>query len=362
MAETPRDRVTRLLAVARRIAAPTEALGREARARLLTQGILSAEGIELALSRHLETSVDETSLARLLTTAEPAPRCHVLLSANVCTGALRALALGLAGAPQVLVRPSRRDPVLASLFARELPELVTCVSTLAPLPGELVFVYGRDETIAEVAASLPEGVRLRAHGAGFGLAVIEAEDDLALSAEQVAEDVVPFDQAGCLSPRIVLVAGDTPRALAFAEHLHGALGRLGERVPRGPLDAALAAAISGYRATLSALGEIFEGPQHLVSVRVEGPLVLLPPAARVVLVAAASAASVVGDVAPFARFVTAVGARRGAVSDALSALTPHARRSALGAMQRPPLDGPVDLRPLGSSTISRCAAIGAEQG
>ncbi len=43
-------------------------------------------------------------------------------------------------------------------------------------------------------------------------------------------------------------------------------------------------------------------------------------------------------------------------------VAPPTRRSALGAMQRPPLDGPVDLRPLAPPAPSRCAASGAEQG
>ena len=133
-------------------------------------------------------------------------------------------------------------------------------------------------------------------------------------------------------------------------------------MPRAPLGAALAAAVTGYCAAASALGELFVGPHHGVAVRVEGRGLLLPPAARVVLVAAASAASAAQEVAPLARFVTAVGARGGALSDVLLTLAPNARRSALGAMQRPPLDGPVDLRPLAPAAPSRRAAGGAEQG
>src|SRR5690606_9557737 len=113
------ERVETLLAVARRIADPDDALGREARTRLNAIAPLSPEGIELALREHLETQPTREELERLLAWAEPAAACSILLSANVCTAALRAMALGVTVAPRVRVRPSRRDPVLAEILARE---------------------------------------------------------------------------------------------------------------------------------------------------------------------------------------------------------------------------------------------------
>jgi hypothetical protein len=48
---------------------------------------------------------------------------------------------------------------------------------------------------------------------------------------------------------------------------------------------------------------------------------------------------------PWSRAITAIGAAgAGPLVDAVLALLPGARRSPLGVMQRPPLDGPVDLR------------------
>jgi hypothetical protein len=51
--------------------------------------------------------------------------------------------------------------------------------------------------------------------------------------------------------------------------------------------------------------------------------------------------------APLARYVVAVGADDPGV--AAEVAPTHARVSALGAMQRPPLDGPVDRRGTGGS-------------
>jgi hypothetical protein len=52
--------------------------------------------------------------------------------------------------------------------------------------------------------------------------------------------------------------------------------------------------------------------------------------------------------APYARALTTIGGDDGPLRAALaSALGVRVRSAALGRMQRPPLDGPVDLRDLG---------------
>jgi hypothetical protein len=62
----------------------------------------------------------------------------------------------------------------------------------------------------------------------------------------------------------------------------------------------------------------------------------------VTVIAVPSPEAVVSALSPIARFVVAVGTDDLA---SLGSMAPaHARRSVLGAMQRPPLDGPVDRR------------------
>lgn len=341
-----RARVQRVVALARRIADPADPLGQEARVSLASTSGLSAEGLELSLGEHLESCPAPADLDALLRGASPAPRCHLVLSANVCTAAVRAVACAVASAPKVLVRPSRRDPALASLLVRELaadpafPGEVALVAEIAPEPGDEVHLYGSDESLAAVAARLPPGAVVRAHGTGLGVAVIEGAIEPA--AEALGRDVVAFDQRGCLSPRAALVHGD---AEAFAEALHRALGALGERVPRGPLEVDTAAEITRYRGTLEAIGTYRAGPHHAVGVDPSPRALVLPPPARVVHVVPASPADVDALLGPWAPFLTVVGADAdGELARAIRALAPRARNAALGEMQRPPLDGPVDLR------------------
>ncbi len=346
-----RARVERVVAAGRRVADPSDPLGREARAALLASSGLSAEGVALALGEHLETDPLPSHLAALIAAAGDAPRCHVVLAANVCTAALRALAVAVATAPSVSVRPSRRDPVLAQILIRALAEdpafsaaegAVAAVETLTASPGDELHVHGSDETVRAISASVAPGVIVRGHGTGLGVAVVAAGDALDHAARAVARDVVPFDQRGCLSPRAVLVEGDALRAEDFARALHAALGALSAAIPRGPLSAATLAEIALYRASIEAIGQVWEGPSHLVGLDPSPRALVLPPAARVVHVVPGSAAALLG---PWAGYLTSVGAdAEGGLAAAVRALAPRARRARLGEMQRPPLDGPVDLR------------------
>jgi hypothetical protein len=347
-------RVERVVAAARRVADPADPLGAEARRRLPTATGLSPEGVELALAEHLETAPAAEELEALVAGAGSAPSCDVVLSANVCVAALRAIAVAVATAPAVRVRPSRRDPVLAELLVRALADeagfgaaggAIALAGEVAARAGDELHVYGADATISALRAAVAPGVVVRGHGTGLGLAVVGPAAPLREAALAVARDVVPFDQRGCLSPRIVLVDGPAARAEAFARALDEALAGWDARVPRGALDAAAEGEIAQYRATLEAIGEVRVGAGHAVGLDPSPRALVLAPAARVVHVVAATGDDVARLVSPLADLVAALGHDGGGrVVEACAALAPGARRSALGRMQRPPLDGPVDLR------------------
>jgi hypothetical protein len=349
-----RARVLRVVAAGRRIADPGDPLGREARRELPGSSGLSPEGVALALAEHLETDPAPEHLDALLGLAGAAPRCHVVLAANVCTAALRALAVAVATAPIVAVRPSRRDPVLAAILVRELGAdpafaaaggAIARVAEVTPIAGDELHVHGSDETVESLRAGIAPGVVLRGHGTGLGVAVVGSGAALEQAARRIARDVVPFDQRGCLSPRAVLVEGGAERAAELAAALDRALGELGERVPRGPLDAATLGEIALYRAAIEAVGALRSGPHHAVGIDLDPRALLLPPAARVVHVAPSGAGVAPALLAPWARYLTTVGSDdEGPLTRAALALAPRARRARLGAMQQPPLDGPVDLR------------------
>lgn len=334
------EAVQRLLRAARDVVENRKAL---APAIVESTG-LSPEGVELALTRHLEIDATDEEIQKLVASAAASPRVSVILSSNVFVGALRALAIARAASDDVVVRPSRRDPA----FARALVEaardpslrLDEAFDVASQTNGE-IHVYGRDDTIADVRAKAR--VPVRGHGSGMGVAWITRSADLAAAAHGLADDVVVFDQRGCLSPRVALVEGDDARAFAFAEALHAELERLDGVVPRGPVPADERAAGGRYVATMTYAARVLEGRSHAIGITPSGAPIVLPPPYRHVHVAACpSADDAARLLAPMAKGIIAVGSDDASAARALAPT--WARTSALGRMQRPPLDGPVDLR------------------
>jgi hypothetical protein len=353
-------RVRSVLAAAARLADPSDPIGREARSRLPAATGLSPEGVDLGLSRHVETAVSDQDLALLVARAGRAPHVHVVLSANVFVGAVRALAIAVATAPRVSVRSSRREDVMAPLLVRALVEAegpfigVQIVDAVQPLPGDELHVYGRRESIRALTEAAPAGVLVRGHGPGMGIAVLDAEDPadgwtdggIARAAALLSWDVAAFDQRGCLSPRIVIFRGPVRLVRAFCESVASELGARNREVPRGRLDEAERSSGRLYCETMRAVGNCLEGDSCAIGFDPSARQLLLPPTGRHLHVACVSEPGAVTNlIQPFRAAITSVGVLgRGPAVRAAMALAPFARTPMLGAMQRPALDGPVDLR------------------
>jgi hypothetical protein len=341
-------RVRLLIAAARRLADPLDPLGVLARRELPSATGLSPEGVELALTRYLETNPSDEEVASLVRSVPAVPRAQVLLSANVFVAAHRALALALAASEDVVVRPSRREPAMARLLDRAAPGTFQIVERLEPRPGDHVWAYGSDETLEAIAPNLPAGVALHSHGSGIGVVFVElpgdaAQDDVAALAEAVTDDVVVFDQRGCLSPRIVFAAAEPPFVRALAERLAKSLAAAAQRVPLGRLEEDEVADRVRYRDALLVTGTLFPAGESVVGADVVGRAVVVPPIGRNVhvmrMLEVRTVAAALGPV------VAAVGVSgsESFVSSVRSAF-PRARLSRPGAMQLPPFDGPVDRR------------------
>ena len=311
---------------------------------------LTPEGVELGFAS-LEREATDAELHALVAGAGETSHVHVVLSANVFVAPLRALAIARAAADRVTVRPSPRDPALAlalleaaasggdEAFARVDERDAFHVER-----GE-IHVYGGDATIAAVCARARPGVIVRGHAAGMGVALVSPGAELGAAADSLALDIVVFDQRGCLSPRVAVVLGDASRAERFAEAVHAALRSWEARVPRGRLFEDERIDARRWRDTFAFAGRVWDagGGAVALALTAEGTPLCVPPAGRhLTVVAAASGHAVAMALEPIAPRIVAVG------TDApreLGTLAPaHARLSALGAMQRPPLDGPVDRR------------------
>src|SRR5450432_3979119 len=195
--ETRRARIEPLLQSARTLSDASSDRGKRARERLVTSSGLSPEGVDLAISRCLESTPSEAEIEALIRSTPTAQVAHVLLSANVFVAAHRAIAIGLAASETVCVRPSRREPEMAELLLAGAPNCFQLVDELSPRAGDRLWAYGSDATLEEVAVTLPPGVALHAHGTGFGVCVLDGstpEAELDALLKRLAEDVALFDQ------------------------------------------------------------------------------------------------------------------------------------------------------------------------
>ena len=344
------SRVRRLVAAARRVADPNHPVGRRAREVLPVSTGLSPEGVEYALTHCLETQLSDGDLRSLCVRTPSARRAHVLLSANVFVAAHRAIAIALASSSLIEVRASRREPTMASLLLEAEPGLFRIVDELAPAPGDRVWAYGQDATLAAIRGDLPAGVVLHAHGDGMGIAVIRTSEDerAALAqvrglARSIALDACAFDQRGCLSPRVVLVLGHRETVPELAAGVAQQLVALEHEMPRGAMTPEELADQVWYRDTMVYSCALLPAGKGVVSYDADRERVVVPPVGRNLHVAAVE--DLEAATTPFADAITAVGvAGPNDLWEAVRRLLPHARVSAIGKMQQPRLDGPVDRR------------------
>ncbi len=335
-------RVWRLVEAARRIADTTDELGVRARRRLLEVTGLSPAAIDLGISNSLEVDPSPEEVQRLCARASKAPKTWVVLSANVFVGAHRAIAYALASSPRVLVRPSRRDPVLAELLNEADPELFELTVELAPQPGEQVHAYGSDESMRRIAEELQEDVTLLAHGSGVGAGVVFPGADLEAAAKGFSLDAVVFEQRGCLSPRVIGVHAscDVERFVAVLE---AGLERWAQRVPPPERTLDERAEWAWYQELAQQVGTLRRCAHGSVLSLSRSQRLIIPPEGRNLVVF--TSPDPLAQMVELRALLTSVGVA-GSQSDVSRAkqLLPTARVALPGSMQAPPFDGPVDLR------------------
>jgi hypothetical protein len=306
---------------------------------------LSLEGVELGF-QSLERDAPDDDLRALVDGAGTADHVHVVLAANVFVAPLRAIAIARAAADRVTVRPSRRDPTLARALVERAGDgaiALTAERDVLVIGADQVHVYGHSETVATVRARAPRGTTVRGHGAGMGVAWVTLAADLADAADRLSEDVVAFDQRGCLSPRIAIVEGNETRALLFAQALDDRLRSWADRIPRGTVFEDERADAARWRDAMAFAGRVWGSSQSTVALAPAGaPLIVPPPGRHVHVVSEPTLSSAAARIGPIGRFVVALGTDDPSRGAALVA--PHVRLSRLGRMQHPPLDGPVDRR------------------
>jgi hypothetical protein len=192
-----------------------------------------------------------------------------IAAGNIPNPTLMSVVLGLLTRSAQFVKCAQGTTLLPRLFAHSIhecdPKLATCLEVAEWRGGQraleevlfaeadCVTATGRDESLAAIREKLPVGVRFLGYGHRVSFGYMASEVLTSLHAKKLvaraADDVVAWDQLGCLSPHVFYVqSGGAVSPIQFAEQLAAELSRRETSEPRGLLSPELAATIASRRA------------------------------------------------------------------------------------------------------------------
>jgi Acyl-CoA reductase (LuxC) len=197
-----------------------------------------------------------------------------IAAGNLPNPALMSLTLGLLTRSAQFMKCATGAAFLPRLFAHSLYEadrkLGSCLELAewrggkAELENEIfaqadcVTVTGSDETLAVIRARLPEKVRFIGHGqrVSFGYVArdVLSEEEITGVVSRAADDVIAWDQNGCLSPHVFYVEErGAVESDKFAALLAAELAQREAAEPRGKIPVEESAAIASRRAVYETL-------------------------------------------------------------------------------------------------------------
>lgn len=178
------------------------------------------------------------------------PLLHIV-SGNTAHAAFQSVVRGLLIGCQNRVKlPSCGLPE----FERWVAEAPTILGDLIEIRRDLpepwldsvgALVFGNQATLETFRERLPRSTRLIEHGPKLSIAVVFEPDVCA--AERVIQDVLAYDQRGCLSVQAVYIEGGTDAAKAFAAQLATAMEIARTAQPRRAISLSDSGAISNAR-------------------------------------------------------------------------------------------------------------------
>ena len=230
---------------------------------------------ELGHAQRLDQFVadDERKANRTVMVHGPEFLVHIA-AGNLPNPALMSLTLGLLTRSAQFMKCASGAALLPRLFAHSLyqidPKLAACLEIAEwrggnhELENELfahadcLTATGSDETLATIRARLPAKVRFVGHGQRVSFSFVTREvlreETVAEIVSRAADDVVAWDQNGCLSPHCVYVEErGAVESDKFAELLAVELAKREPTEPRGKISVEEAAAIASRRAIYEAI-------------------------------------------------------------------------------------------------------------
>ena len=197
-----------------------------------------------------------------------------IAAGNLPNPALMSLTLGLLTRSSQFMKCASGAAILPRLFAHSIYELDRKLGACLELAewrggqselesvlyaeADCLTATGSDATLAAIRAQLPEKVRFLGYGqrVSFGFVAREVlrEDTIDEIVSRAADDVVAWDQNGCLSPHVFYVEErGAVESDKFAALLAAELMRREASEPRGKISVAESAAIASSRSIYATL-------------------------------------------------------------------------------------------------------------
>jgi hypothetical protein len=192
-----------------------------------------------------------------------------IAAGNIPNSTLMSITLGILMRSAQFVKCASGSSLLPRLFAHSLydaePKLGACLEIAEWRGGDAdienalfaesdcVTATGNDETLSLIRTKLPGRVRFLGYGNKVSFGYIAAGALTSVSAKKivarVANDVVAWNQLGCLSPHVIYVEhGSAVSAEHFAQMLAEEFVKHEETEPRGEIRTETAATIASRRA------------------------------------------------------------------------------------------------------------------
>jgi len=229
---------------------------------LLQQEFGDAKRLDQFVATHVEEKSDRAAMA-----IGPEFVVHVA-GGSIPNPTLTSIVFGLLTRSAQFVKCASGTSFLPRLFAHSIydadPKLGACLEiaewrggsaaleTALFAEADCVTATGNDPTLAEIRAQLPIKTRFLGHGHRVSFGFVSAGVLYGSRARKIipaaADDVVAWNQLGCLSPHVIYVeAGGEISPENFAELLAGELEQREQSEPRGELTAEQAAVIASRR-------------------------------------------------------------------------------------------------------------------
>jgi len=197
-----------------------------------------------------------------------------IAAGNLPNPALMSLTLGLLTRSAQFVKCASGAALLPRLFAHSIYDLDHKLGTCLELAewrgghvaletalfaeADCVTATGSDETLLAIRSRLPAKTRFLGYGqrVSFGYVAREVlrDEDISKTVSQAADDVIAWDQNGCLSPHVFYVEErGAIESDEFAKRLAVELANRESSAPRGNVPVAEAAAIAARRSMYETL-------------------------------------------------------------------------------------------------------------